>query len=84
MQIANFDIIPVSWIWKKIFFMPPSQSLPLRFATLGMNDSSLFNNNGGIIVSIVTLILLYTITGAVTKMKKICKNQRILDLSRKL
>jgi len=84
MEIANFDIIPVSWIWNKLFFMPPSQALPLRFATLRLTDSSLFNNNGGIIVSMVTLILLYTITGTVTKMKKACKNQKIRDLSQKL
>jgi hypothetical protein len=64
--------------------MPPSQELPLRFANLGFTDSSLFNNNGGIIVSMVTLILLYTITGAVTKMKKACKNQKTRDLSHKL
>jgi len=84
MEIANFDIIPVSWIWNKLFFMPPSQALPLRFATLGLTDSSLFNNNGGIIVSMVTLILIYTITGLVTKMKRACKNQTTRDLSHKL
>jgi len=84
MEIANFDIIPVSWIWNKLFFMPPSQALPLRFATLGLTDSSLLNNNGSIIVSMVTLILLYTITGIVAKIKKSSKNHKIRELSHKL
>ena len=84
MEIANFDLIPVSWIWRKIFFMPPSQQLPLRFATLGLTDSPLFSNNGGIIVSLVTLILLFTIKGIVFQMKKATKSHKIKHLSQRL
>jgi hypothetical protein len=84
MEIVNFDIIPVNWIWKKIFFMPPSQQLPLRFATLGMNDSSLLNNNGGIIISILTVTVLFSLTFTVRQIKRHKKTERVRDLSHKL
>jgi hypothetical protein len=39
LEIANFDVLPMQDIWKKIFYMPPCQALSSRFVTVGMQDS---------------------------------------------
>jgi len=69
MQIASFDLVPVNWIWEKIFYLPPYQPLGLRFATVGVSDSSLINNIGSIFLMVIASILLFGLGSAIRKIR---------------
>jgi uncharacterized membrane protein len=84
MEIASFDIIPMSWVWAKMFYMPPSQSLPLRYSTVGIEDSSLIGNIGSIFISLLVVILLFALAIMARQFKKCCKGQKTKDFSRSI
>lgn len=84
MEIASFDIIPMSWVWGKIFYMPPSQPLPLRYATVGIEDSSLIGNIGSIFISLLIVILLFALAMMARQFKKCSKSSKSKEFSHSL
>ena len=57
-QIASFDLIPVTWLWEQMFYMPPSQELELRFSQVGFEDSNFIGVVGSLFLSVLAACLL--------------------------
>lgn len=73
MEIASFDIIPVNWIWEKLFYLPPYQTLSMRFVAVGIKDSSLIGNIGSIFITVIAVVLLFGAASILQKTKSLDK-----------
>ena len=69
-QIANFDILPVGYVYEKIFYMPTLPALNPNFAAVGFNDTYFINNLGSILLSILGFLGLQALAMLFKKFKK--------------
>jgi len=69
-EIASFDLVPVDKIWNKIFYMPPSHTLDLRFAQLGIEEACLIGNIGSVSLSLLAIGLLLLLAEIVERLKR--------------
>ena len=60
-QIANFDILPVTFVYEKLFDMPPGDALNANFDAVGFGDMYFVNNMGSLLLSIFGFIALQAI-----------------------
>ena len=67
MEIATFDIIPVTWIWEKIFFLAPYETLSMRYATVGIEHSGLINNIGSIFLTVIAVVILFALASVLQR-----------------
>ena len=56
-QIANFNLVNVGAVYKKIFTMPTIDPVNQNFNALGFGDTYFINNAGSILLMIIGLIL---------------------------
>ena len=66
-QIANFDILPVGWVYEKIFYMPPGDPLSANFAAVGFGDMYFVNNLGSVLLSILGFLILQVLALILTQ-----------------
>jgi hypothetical protein len=51
-------MLPVGWVYEKIFYMPPGNPLSANFAAVGFGDMYFVNNLGSVLLSIFGFLLL--------------------------
>jgi len=60
--------------------MPPSQTLEMRYAQLGIEDSCLISNIGSISLSLVAVLLIVAVATVIRQLKKKTPNKRIRSM----